>query len=185
MGNLSNETILTWGLGGLAVYFSVLLVRGLAGYQRFRRVRPTALLTWPSRRPSHLPFLLGLGVVSAALTVINGYLGRPLHHVYSQAVMAAYFVVMVPLSCRIHLGLYRDGVWADSGFVPWASIGRMAFREKPELVLILLPRGRSGSFRLPVPHEEYGAVRKLLEEKIRAHVLNVEQSILGLGQPAA
>jgi hypothetical protein len=180
MERLPNETILTWGLGGLAVYFSVLLLRGLLGYQRFRRVRPTALLTWPSRRPFHFPFLLGLGVVSAALTLVNGYLGRPFHHVYSQAVMAAYFMVMVPLSGRIHLGLYRDGVWADTGFLPWASIGRMAFRETPELVLILLPRGRSGPFRLPVPREEYGAVRKLLEEKIRAHVLNVDQGILGL-----
>jgi hypothetical protein len=180
MGGPSNEQILTWGLAGLAVYFSVLLVRGLMGYQRFRRVRPTALLTWPNRRPSHLPFLLGLGVVSLALTILNGYLGRPFHHVYSQAVMAAYFTVMVPLSCRIHLGFYRDGVWADAGFVPYASIARLAFRESPELVLILLPRGRAGSFRLPVPSDEYGAVRKLIEEKIRARVLNVEQGMLGL-----
>jgi hypothetical protein len=180
MDGVSNETILTWGFAGLAVYFSVLLARGLMGYQRFRRVRPTALLTWPSRRPSHLPLLLGLGVVSAGLTVLNGYLGRPFHHVYSQAVMAAYFMIMVPLSCRIDLGLYRDGVWADAGFVPYSSIGRMAFRETPELVLILLPRGRTRSFRLPVPAEEYGAVRKLLEEKARAQVLKVEQGILGL-----
>jgi hypothetical protein len=175
-----NQQILTWGLAGLAVYFSVLLARGLWGYQRFRRLRPTALLTWPNRRPSHLPLLLGLGIVSAGLTFLNGYLGRPFYHVYSQAVMAAYFMVMVPLSGRIHLGLYRDGVWADTGFVPYTSIARMAFRETPELVLILLPRGRTGSFRLPVPSEEYGAVRKLLEEKIRAQVLKVEQGILGL-----
>ena len=50
------------GFAGLAVYFSVLLVRGFWGYQCFRRVRPTAILTWPNRRPSHLPFLLGLGL---------------------------------------------------------------------------------------------------------------------------
>jgi hypothetical protein len=180
MGGVSNESILTWGLAALAIYFSVLLVRGLIGYQRFRRVRPTALLTWPNRRPAHLPLLLGLGIVSMGLTLLNGYLGRPFHHVYSQGVMAAYFVVMVPLSGSIHLGFYRDGVWADTGFVPYASIARLAFRESPELVLILLPRGRTGSFRLPVPSAEYGAVRKLLEEKARAHVLNVEQGILGL-----
>ena len=48
MGEVSNDEILTWGLAGLAVYFSVLLVRGFVGYQRFRRVRPTALLTWPN-----------------------------------------------------------------------------------------------------------------------------------------
>jgi len=177
---VSNQTILTLGLLGLGIYFSVLLVRGLRGYLLFRRVRPTALLTWPGRRPAHLPLLLGLGVVSLALTVINGYLNRPFHHVYSQAVMAAYFMLMVPLSARIHLGLYRDGVWADSGFLPYAKIGRMAFSEGREIVLILLPRGRSGSFRLPVPPEEYGAVRKILEDMIRARVVNVDRGILAL-----
>ena len=180
----SNETIFTWAFAGLAVYFTVLVVRGLLGYQRFRRVRPTALLTWPTRRPANYLFLLGLGFLSAGLAFLNASLGRPLHHVYSQAVMALYFVGMVPLSRRIHLGLYDDGVWADSGFLPYAKIGRMAFRETPDLVLILLPRGRSGSFRLPVPREDYGAVRKVLDEKIRAHVLNVEQGILGLGTAA-
>jgi hypothetical protein len=180
----ANETILTWGFAGLAVYFTVLLVRGLLGYRRFRRVRPTAVLTWPATPPPHYAFLLGLGFLSAGLTFLNASLGRPFHHVYSQAVMAAYFMGMVPLSRKIHLGLYRDGVWADTGFLPYASIARMAFRETPDLVLILLPRGRSAPFRLPVPAEDYGAVRKLLDEKVRAHVLNVEQGILGLG-PAA
>jgi hypothetical protein len=177
---ISNETILTLGLLGLAVYFSVLMVRGIAGYLRFRRIRPTAVLTWPVPRPAHLPFLLGLGVVSAGLAVLNGYLERPFHHVYSQGVMALYFILMVPLSARIHLGFYQEGIWADAGFLPYAQIGRVAFRETPEIVLILLPRGGAGSFRLPVPRAEYGAARKVLEEKIRAHVVNMESSILGL-----
>jgi hypothetical protein len=177
---VSNETILSVGLLGLAIYFSVLLVQGLRGYLLFRHVRRTALLTWPGRRPDHLPFLLLLGVVSLALTVILASQRKPFHHVYSQAVMAAYFMVMVPLSARIHLGLYRDGVWADTGFLPYAKIGRMRFSEEREIVLILLPRGRSGSFRLPVPREEYGAVRKILEEMIRARVVNMEANILAL-----
>ena len=60
------------------------------------------------------------------------------------------------------------------------NIARIAFRETPEIVLILLPRGRSGSFRLPVPPAEYGAVRRVLEDKIRARVVNIEAGILGL-----
>ena len=158
----------------------MLIARGLAGYRLFLKVRPTALLTWPVRRPTHFPFLLALGVVAAALAVINSTMHRPFHHVYSQGVMAVYFVVMVPLSARIQLGLYRDGVWADAGFLPYEKIARMAFREAPEIVLIMVPRGRSGAFRLPVPSSEYGAVRKILEEKIRARVVNVEKAILGL-----
>jgi len=165
---------------GLAVYFSVAVARTLAGYLLFLKVRPTALLTWPGRRPAHFPLLIVLGFVAAALTVINGTLDRPFHHVYSQGVMAVYFTVMVPLSLKIQPGLYRDGVWADAGFLPYGKIGRMAFRETPEIVLILVPRGRSGPFRLPVPSSEYGAVRKILEEKIRTRVVNVEKAILGL-----
>ena len=158
----------------------MLIARGLAGYRLFLKVRPTALLTWPVRRPMFFPFQLALGVVAAAVTVINSTLGRPLHHVYSQGVMAVYFLVMVPLLARIPLGLYRDGVWADAGFLPYEKIARMAFREGTEIVLVLVPRGRSGPFRLPVPSSEYGAVRKILEEKIRTRVVNVEKAILGL-----
>jgi hypothetical protein len=181
MTRMPHETVLTVALLGFGLYFSVLMVRGLAGYFRFRRVRPTAVLTWPVKRPANFGMLVGLGVVAAAVTLLNGLLQRPLHHVVSQAVMSLYFVLMVPLSARIHLGLYRDGVWADDGFLPYARIGRMAFRETPDIVLILLPRGASsGSFRLPVPRDEYAAVRKVLEEKIRARVLNVESGLLGL-----
>jgi hypothetical protein len=177
---ISNETALSLVLLGLGAYFLVLLVRGLRGYLLFRRLLPTALLTWPVPRTGQLPFLLALGVVATAVTALNAYLQRPLHHVLSQALMAAYFILMVPLCQRIRLGFYGDGVWADTGFLPYAKIGRVAFRETPEIVLILLPRGRSGSFRLPVPPDEYGAVRKMLEEKIRARVVNMEGGILGL-----
>jgi hypothetical protein len=177
---VSNETVLSVVLLGLGVYFSVLLIRGLRGYLLFLKVRRTALLTWPVPRSGQLPFLLALGIVAAAVTALNAYLERPFHHVLSQALMAAYFIWMVPLCQSIRLGFYDDGVWADSGFIPYAKIGRLAFRESPEIVLILLPRGRSRSFRLPVPPEEYGAVRKVLEEKIRARVVNVEAGILGL-----
>jgi len=158
----------------------VLIARGLAGYRLFLKVRPTALITWPVRRPMFFPFQIALGVVAAAVTVINSTLGRPLHHVYSQGVMAVYFLVMVPLLARIPLGFYRDGVWADAGLLRYENIGRIAIRETPEIVLLLVPRGRSRALRLGVPSSEYGAVRKILEDKIRARVVNVEKAILGL-----
>ena len=176
----SNETVLTVGLMALGVYFTVLLVRGLAGYLRFQRLRGTALLTWPAPRPAHFRFLVLLGVLAAAVAALNGFMQRPIHHVLPQGLMSLYFILMVPLSGQIQLGLYRDGVWADAGFLSWTQIKRMAFRETPEIVLILLPRTGSASFRLPVPAAEYGAVRKALEEKVRANVLHVEAGILGL-----
>jgi hypothetical protein len=173
-----NEAILTVVLAGIGVYFSVLLARDLAGYLRFRRMRPTAVLTWPVRRP--IRFALVLGAVSLAVAIVNTSLHRPFTHLYGQYATAAYFILMVPLSARIRLGLYRDGIWADGGFLPYARIGRMAFREGPEIVLILLQKGAARAFRLPVPAAEYGALRKALEEKIRERVVTVEAGILGL-----
>jgi hypothetical protein len=176
----ASEAMLALVMAGLAVYFSVLLVRGTRGYLRFRRLRPTAIVTWRAPRPAHTPFLLVLGVVALGVAGLQAWFGRPFHHVYAQLATAAYFIVLVPLCGNIRLGLYRDGVWADAGFLAYRDIGRMAFREGREIVLTLLPRGRTRPFRLLVPPDEYGAVRKLLDEKIRQHVLTMEKGILGL-----
>jgi hypothetical protein len=176
---MSSELMLTMVLGGVGLYFAVMVGRAALAYARFRRVRPTALLTWPARRPPHFGFLIGLGGIAAWIAVLNGYMQRPFSHVLSQAVMAAYFVLMVPLTTRIRVGFYRDGVFAEGGFLPWGEIGRWSFRETPEIVLVLLSRAGS-ALRLPVPPDEYGAVRKVLEERARARVLNVEAGVLGL-----
>jgi hypothetical protein len=177
---IANETILSFVFAGLGVYFSVMVLRALDRYLAFRRVSPTALVSWSAPSPRGVRWLLAMGLVAAAVTIVNAFLGRPFHHVYGQGVMAVYFIVMVPLLSRIRLGLYRDGVWADVGFLPWDEIQRMAFRETPDIVLVLLPRRGWQPFRLPVPPSEYGVVRKLLEDKIRAHALNLERGILGL-----
>jgi hypothetical protein len=87
---------------------------------------------------------------------------------------------MVPLARRIRLGLYRDGVWAHRGFLPWPEVARIAFVETPEIVLLLTPRQRTAPFKLLVPAAEYGTVRKILEEKARAGALHLEPAILGI-----
>jgi hypothetical protein len=176
----SQQQIISLGLLGMAVYFAVLLARGLAGYRRFRRVWPTAVLTWPAPRPAQMRYLTLLGVLAAFLAVVHARLHRPIHHVVAFGLMAFYFLGLVPLARGIRLGLYRDGVWAHRGFLPWTEVGRIAFVEAPQIVLLLQPRRGGASFKLPVPGEEYGAVRKVLEEKARAGVLRLEPAILGL-----
>ena len=42
----SNQAILTLGLLGVGVYFSLLILRGISGLLLFHRVWPTALITW-------------------------------------------------------------------------------------------------------------------------------------------
>ncbi len=175
-----NETIVTLSLVAVAAYFSVLIVRGLAGYARFLRVRARALVTWPGQRPANFSLLILLGAIAAVSALLNTYLNHPFHKVYSQISIALYFIGILPLLARIPMGFYGDGIWAEGGFVPYNRIRRLAFREGPDLVLLLLPWGGGTALKLRVPPAEYGAVRKVLGDKIRAHVVNLEGSILGL-----
>jgi hypothetical protein len=175
-----NETVVTFSLLAVAAYFSILILRGLVGYVRFRRARNAALVTWPGRRPANFPALLLLGAMAAASALLNTYLDHPFHEVYSQLSIAFYFIGILPLLTRIPMGFYGDGIWAEGGFLPYNRIRRLAFREGPDLVLLLLPWGGGAAFRLQVPPGEYGAVRRVLGDKIRAHVMNLEGSILGL-----
>ena len=174
------QRIISLGLVGLGVYFTIQFARGLASYQRFRRLRPTALATWSPPRPPQASWLLALGAFGGVLALVNGWLQRPVLHVYGLAVMSVYFLVMVPLALRVRPGLYRDGVWADAGFIRWDDVARIAFVESPQIMLLLLPRRGRRSFRLPVPPDEYGEVRKLLNEKMKTGALQLEPSILGL-----
>jgi hypothetical protein len=176
----THQQIVSLGLAGLGVYFTVQLLRGLLGYRSYLRVRPTAVATWPAPRQPLTRWLVALGAFGGVLAVVNGWLGRPAHHVYGLAVMAVYFLVMVPLATRIRLGLYRDGIWGDAGFLRWEEIGRIAFVETPEVFLLLRPRSGRGSYRLPVPLDEYGRVQKVLQEKARGGELQLDPAILGL-----
>ena len=176
----TQQEIVSLGLLVLGVYFTVQLVRGLLGYQRYRQVRPTAVATWAAPRQAQTVWLVALGVMGGELALLNAWLQRPLYHVYGLAVMAAYFLVMVPLATRIRLGLYEEGIWADAGFIRWEQIGRIAFVETPEILVLLIPRSGRSASRLPVPPTEYGGVRKLLAEKVRDGALSLDPAILGL-----
>jgi len=180
MLSATQQQIVSLGLVGLGVYFTVQLTRGLLGYRSYLLVRPTAIATWPAPRRALTRWLVALGAFGGVLALLNAWLGRPAHHVYGLAVMSAYFVGMVPLATHIRLGLYRDGIWADAGFIRWEDIARVAFLETPEVVLLLLPRRSGRTYSLPVPSGEYGAVRKLLAEKSRTGDLHLDPAILGL-----
>jgi hypothetical protein len=174
------QQLIDLGLLGLGAYFAVQLARGTAGYRRYRSVAPTAVVAWPAPPPAHFRLLVALGAAGASVAAFNALMRRPLHHVLALALMAVYFLGMVPLARRIRLGLYRDGVWAHRGFLRWGDVARIAFVEEPEIVLLLQPRRGGASYKLPVPGDEYGTVRKLLEEKARVGALRLDPAILGI-----
>lgn len=177
---VSNERVLLLAFGGLGLYFTVLLWRGFAGYAAWARLSPSAIATWPAPRPPSPALLPVLGAIAAAVALLNALLGKPFLYVYSQLAMALYFAGMVPLARRIRLGLYADGVWADAGFLRYADVARLAFREQAGITLVLVARRGTPTFRLPIPPGEYGTVRKVLDERARAGVLRTEQGLLGL-----
>ncbi len=43
--------------------------------------------------------------------------------------MFVYYAYAVPLEPRIRRGFYADGIWADSGFMPYDQIGGLSWRE--------------------------------------------------------
>lgn len=175
-----NETVLTFALVVVAVYFSVLILRDLIRYLRFRRIRKDALVTWRTRPRAAFWLLVMLGALNLPVAAINVVLQDPFHKVYSQLSIALYFSGVLPLIARIPMGFYGEGVWAEGGFLPYNRIRRFAFFEGPELILLLLPWGRGGAFRLRVPPGEYGAVRRVLGDKIRSQMLKLEGGILDL-----
>jgi hypothetical protein len=121
-----------------------------------------------------------MGGLAAFLALLNQISAAPALQGFSQLSIAFYFMGILPLVTRIPMGFYGEGIWADGGFLPYKRIRRLAFLEGPDLVLLLLPAGGGGAFRLPVPPNEYGAVRRVLNDKIRAQALNLEGGILGI-----
>ena len=53
--------------------------------------------------------------------------------VMAEAMMFVYFAYALPLSFRIAHGFYDNGIWADRGFVPYAQIGGLTWREEREI----------------------------------------------------
>lgn len=153
------------GVGFLAVN-----LRLLAQFVRFWRVRRSALLTWPARKPPFYGLFLLLGVVLGGLVFVKVFLQqRPWLDAFGELMMCLYYGYLVPLSLRIGRGFYQRGVWYDGGYLPYARIGGMSWRSGPDPTLVVIPRHRPVAHRLAVPHALYGQVRRLLRDRVAEH----------------
>jgi len=95
--------------------------------------------------------------------------------------MFLYYAYLLPLSRRIGRGFYQDGIWTDSGFVPYRRIGSISWREEREPVLLLADRERGRARRLIVPGELYGAVRRLLRDLVDRGTIHFSRPGIDLG----
>jgi hypothetical protein len=166
----------------LGVGFLFANVRLLAQFFRYTRIRSSALLTWPGKRPPYYTLLLALGGVMAVLIVYKlALLGLHPVQVFGESMMLIYYAYALPLSLKIGRGFYEEGIWADGGFIPYSSIGGMSWREGDQLKLVMVYRMKSFARALVVPQNYYGAARRVIRDKIAAHDIQFTGKALDLG----
>ena len=174
----------------LGIGFLVANVRAGIDALRFLRRRSSALLTWRGPRPRYYGLQLALGVVLGGLLAYHTInvmriapqlRGRFAPQLFGISMMFVYYGYLVPLSRRIGRGFYADGIWSETGFVPYWRIGAVSWREGEEIALVIVSRLRNLARRLVVPGVHYGAARRLLREKIAAHDIQLIHTGLELG----
>ena len=175
--DLLPRVLFLFGIG-----FFVANLRLLYQFVRFLKIRSSALLTWPGRQPPFYGLLLVIGAVLAVLIVYKlAVLRQHPDQVFGETMMLVYYCYALPMSLRIGRGFYQDGIWADGGFMPYSQIGGLAWKEDPQVTLVLMHRVRQFARRLVVPEKYYGAARRLLRDKIAAHDIHFTGKSLDLG----
>ena len=166
----------------LGIGFLVANVRAGLDALRFLRRRSSALLTWRGPKPRYYGLQLALGVILGFLLLYDlFYLKRPAPQIFGVSMMFLYYGYLVPISRRIGRGFYADGIWSETGFVPYWKIGAVSWREGEEIALVIVSRLRNLARRLVVPGIHYAAARRLLRDKIAAHDIQLLRTGLELG----
>ncbi len=176
VGDLVGPALFLFGLGYLAANLRI-FVDSL----RFLKRRSKALLTWPGRRPPYSGLLLVMAVVLGLLLYIDVVVlpWSPIQ-VFGVGMMFFYYACASPLSRMIGRGFYEDGIWAETGFIPYSNIGGITWRQEREPTLVIVSRIRKLARRLTVPGRHYAAARRLLHDKIAAHDIHFSGTGLNL-----
>ncbi len=174
----------------LGVGFFVANVRIGIDALKFLRRRSSAQLTWRGPRPRYYGLQLALGVILGVLLAYDVFVimrSAPqlraafAPQVFGISMMFAYYGYLVPLRQRIGRGFYADGIWSETGFVPYWKIGAVSWREGEEIALVIVSRLRNLARRLVVPGNHYAAARRLLRDKIAGHDIQLLHTGLELG----
>lgn len=167
----------------LGAGFLVANVRTSLDFLRFLKRRSSALLVWLPPKPPYYWMLMMIGVIMGILIVYNVSFSplRSARQLFGEVMMFLYYTAAVGMNRAIARGFYADGIWAEGGFMPYQTIGAIAWREDKQPVLLLTSRLRHFARKLPVPGNLYGAARRLLRDKIEAHDIRFLRSGLDLG----
>ncbi len=151
-------------------------------YFKYARLRPSALLTWSPVMPPLYRWFFWVGAVLAIL-VFYKLMILKLHpkFVFGETMMLVYYVYVMPLGQKIRRGFYEDGIWADSGFIPYIKVGGLTWREGDAPTLVILYRWRNFARKLIVPEPLYGQARRVLRDKIATHDIHFTGKTFELG----
>ncbi len=157
-------------------------------YLQYAKRRRTERLTWRGAKPQYYVLQLAIGVFMGILLFYNvGRMYRVYHglhldwRIFGQAMMFVYYAYLFPLSRSIARGFYEDGIWAESGFIPYNEIGGISWREgEHDVALIITSRLRNLARRLIVHGKHYAAARRLLRDKIAKHDIHFSGTGLDL-----
>ena len=94
---------------------------------------------------------------------------------FGELMMFVYFGYMLPLSTRITRGLYAEGIWTDTGFMPYTQIGGIKWREgePPTLLVISQAQGRGPAPGVPDAVSRRSPPR--LRDKISSHAIEMDE----------
>jgi hypothetical protein len=171
--------LVAFGLG-----FFLANLRLAAEQIAYLRRRSQARLVWPSRRPPYYGLYAWVGVTLALVIVAKVLVIRwptVIVHIVGETMMFLYYACLLPLSLRIRRGFYERGIWFDGGFLPYAAIGSVSWRDEDELALMVVPRRTRRARRLAVPPTSFGEARKLLRELIANGTIRFSETELRLG----
>ncbi len=174
--DLLPQLLFLFGLGFLVANLKV-----ITEILRFRARRPSALLVWQRPKPLFYRFSILLAVILGLLLAAKLVQRRPPAHYFGEAMMFLYYAYAFPMSTRIARGFYQDGVWADSGFMRWAQISAVSWKEDGGVTLVLISRLKSIARRLEVPGHMYGEARRVLRDQVKAHAIRFGGAGLDLG----
>jgi hypothetical protein len=176
------EALLPKVLIVLGFGFAVANARLLLQFVRFLRLRSSAVLTWPAGRPAHSYFFAALAGALGLLIIVKLVIQHQTpSNVFGESMMLLYYGYAAPLSWRIGRGFYQDGIWSDSGFMRYAEIGGLTWREDEQITLVVISRARRLARRLVVPLDMYGEARRLLRDHIATHDIHFSGQTLDLG----
>ncbi len=159
-------------LGGLFLIVNIRV--GLELFQWWRR-RSQALLVWLPPKPPYYGLNLAIGVMMGLILFATVFfVPRPAASAFGELMMFVFYGYLTPLSTRIARGLYEDGVWTDSGFMPYADIGGLSWKSGADSTLVVASRLKAFARTLYIPGTMLGEARRLLREKIGEHAIELD-----------